>query len=74
VDFLRTIVLSKPLANQTEVDFTHTFNNTKSAKDDLNIQEDQILDFTKAPENISNAAGIIQSLDVEKDIRKPISR
>jgi hypothetical protein len=66
VDFLRTITLSKPLSDQTEVDFTHTFNNTKSAKDDLNIQEDQILDFTKAPENISNAAGIIRSLDVEK--------
>jgi hypothetical protein len=53
IDFLRTIALTKPFSNQTEADFTQILNTNKSAKDDLEIQEDQIFDFSKVLANQS---------------------
>jgi hypothetical protein len=53
IDFLRTIALTKPFSNQTEADFTQILNTNKSAKDDLEVTEDQIFDFSKALANQS---------------------
>jgi hypothetical protein len=53
IDFLRTIALTKPFSNQTEADFTQILNTNKSAKDDLEVTEDQIFDFSKVLANQS---------------------